>query len=166
MALRDMIVQRTAFNHNQYMPLLYERSRMKPPTEILNFFVAILVRTEHKAASIYRLLVGAWGAANTPTERRIRQFVDEYRLGRESFARMKGSGAPSSVRDIQANIDQIKALIEENQQMSLRMLEATTGISDTSIERIIKTKLGLKSISARWVPYNISPDQKQVRLDG
>ena len=38
------------------------------------------------------------------------------------------------------------------------------GISCEQVENIFHNKLGMSKVSAKWVPWNLTPDQKLTRL--
>ncbi|UYV75004.1 hypothetical protein LAZ67_12002070 [Cordylochernes scorpioides] len=47
--------------------------------------------------------------------------------------------------------------------MTVRQIEETLGIPKTTVDRIMREHLGLRKLSACWVPKLLTPDQKAVR---
>ncbi|UYV84423.1 hypothetical protein LAZ67_X002121 [Cordylochernes scorpioides] len=47
--------------------------------------------------------------------------------------------------------------------MTVRQIEETLGIPKTQVDRIMREHLGLRKLSALWVPKPLTPDQKAVR---
>ncbi|UYV77299.1 hypothetical protein LAZ67_15000402 [Cordylochernes scorpioides] len=47
--------------------------------------------------------------------------------------------------------------------MIVRQIKETLGIPKTTVDRIMREHLGLRNLSARWVPKLLTPDQKAVR---
>ncbi|UYV68033.1 hypothetical protein LAZ67_5002872 [Cordylochernes scorpioides] len=82
--------------------------------------------------------------------------------GRISTEDEHGPGRPvESVT--QENIDKIHDLVRLDRRMTVRQIEETLGIPKTTVDRIMREHLGLRKLSARWVPKLLSPDQKAVR---
>ncbi|UYV64642.1 hypothetical protein LAZ67_3001448 [Cordylochernes scorpioides] len=63
----------------------------------------------------------------------------------------------------QENIDKIHDLIMLDRRMTVRQIEETLGIPKTTVDRIMREHLGLRKLSARWVPKPLTPDQKALR---
>ena len=59
----------------------------------------------------------------------------------------------------------VAAAIEEDQRFSVRSLSSVTGLSVTTIHRILTKDLGLVKKSARWIPKILSDDQKKARVE-
>ncbi|UYV68964.1 hypothetical protein LAZ67_6001807 [Cordylochernes scorpioides] len=47
--------------------------------------------------------------------------------------------------------------------MTVRQIEETLGIPKTTVDWMMREHLGLRKLSARWVPKLLTPDQKAVR---
>ncbi|UYV70100.1 hypothetical protein LAZ67_7001795 [Cordylochernes scorpioides] len=63
----------------------------------------------------------------------------------------------------QENIYKIHDLVMLDRRMAVRKIGETLGISKTTVDRIMREHLGLRKVSARWVPKLLTPDQKAVR---
>ncbi|UYV80081.1 hypothetical protein LAZ67_18001630 [Cordylochernes scorpioides] len=63
----------------------------------------------------------------------------------------------------QENIDKIHDLVMLNRRMTVRHIEETLGIPKTTVSRIMRKHMGLRKLSARWVPKLLTPDQKAIR---
>ncbi|UYV79714.1 hypothetical protein LAZ67_18000389 [Cordylochernes scorpioides] len=96
--------------------------------------------------------------------------VDTLREDAPSYSTVKkngtedehGPGRPvESV--IQENIDKIHDLVILGRRMTVRQIEETLSIPRTTVNRIMREHLGLRKLSARWVPKLLTPDQKAVR---
>lgn len=137
-------------------------------TENMKFLVATLIRNDYRAAEIHRLVVHAWGD-NYVSMRRIQQIAKEYNGKTEenindiSFERHSGSGRPRSSRTDE-NADKVSALIHEDKTLSCSLIAAELDIPRQSVHRIITEDLHLKSVSAKWVPYALTPPQKWSRM--
>lgn len=49
--------------------------------------------------------------------------------------------------------------------MTIRWLEQLVGVSDSIIIKILHEHLGMRKLSARWVPHHLSPEQMQARVE-
>lgn len=133
--------------------------------EHINFFTSTLTKNGYPAATIHDLLRSAWGEENIPSDRQIRRISSENQGNSIKVERKAGSGRPKEACT-EENIEMIKAFIEENNRLSTRQLEALSMIPRTSVMRILHDCLKLKSISAKWVPYSLTNEQKVRRLEG
>lgn len=77
---------------------------------------------------------------------------DDARLGRPKTSITK------------ANIAAVKAVVEQDARFSVKDIAGGTGISEGSVQTILKQHLQLRKICARWVPHLLSNEQKKQRL--
>ncbi|UYV80494.1 hypothetical protein LAZ67_19000324 [Cordylochernes scorpioides] len=91
-----------------------------------------------------------------------KKWVAAFKLRRISTEDEHGPGRPvESVT--QENIDKIHDLVMLDRRMTVRQIGETLGIPKTTVDRIMREHLGLRKISARWVPKLLTSDQKAVR---
>ncbi|UYV78083.1 hypothetical protein LAZ67_16000046 [Cordylochernes scorpioides] len=91
-----------------------------------------------------------------------KKWVAAFKLGRISTEDEHRPGSPvESVT--QENIDKIHDLVMLDRRMTVRRIEETLDIPKTTVDRIMREHLGLRKLSARWVPKLLTPDQKAVR---
>ena len=62
-------------------------------------------------------------------------------------------------------IGTVKSLIDEDPRRSLRMLAADLEISKDCVKDILTVNLGLRKVCSRWVPYALTPANKQARVE-
>ncbi|UYV63571.1 hypothetical protein LAZ67_2004744 [Cordylochernes scorpioides] len=79
---------------------------------------------------------------DAPSHSTVKKWVAAFKLGRIST---------------EDDIDQ------EDLRMTVRQIEETLGIPKTTVDRIMREHLGLRKLSARWVPKLLTPDQKAVK---
>lgn len=130
-------------------------------TSLINFFSQTLQRNGYRPSEIHQLLVNAWGEEKIIGYRQIVRHC-EGAVG-ENFHRKEGSGRRTSIAN-EENVDLVRSVVNENDSISLRQLVTLTGISKSTGERILKEKLNLRSVSAKWVPYNLTDGQCQLRV--
>ncbi|UYV85088.1 hypothetical protein LAZ67_X004533 [Cordylochernes scorpioides] len=92
----------------------------------------------------------------------VNKWIVAFKLGRISTEEEHRPGRPvESVT--QENIDKIHILVMLDSKMTIRQIEETLGIPKTTVDWIMREHLGLRKLSARWVPKLLTPDQKAVR---
>ena len=57
-------------------------------------------------------------------------------------------------------------MIDDDNALSLRGIAQQTDINTKSVHRVIKDKLKLQCLYARWIPHALSDEQKLNRVDG
>ena len=58
----------------------------------------------------------------------------------------------------------MKTLIEEDARYTVQEIEELSGIHSSSVLKILRERLGLRKICARWVPHLLTDEQKQSRV--
>ena len=72
-------------------------------------------------------------------------------------------GRPVSVLT-EKNVATVKTLIEEDAHYTVQEIEELSGIHSSSVLKILRERLGLRKICARWVPHLLTDEQKQSRV--
>ncbi|UYV82869.1 hypothetical protein LAZ67_22001161 [Cordylochernes scorpioides] len=99
---------------------------------------------------------------DSPSYSTVKKWVAAFELGRINTEDEHGQRRPvESVT--QENIDKIHDLVMLDRRMTVRQIEETLGIPKTTVDRFMREHLGLRKLSARWVPKPLTPDQKAVR---
>ena len=55
-------------------------------------------------------------------------------------------------------------MVEQDAQLSVKDIASCTGISEGSLQTILKKRLDLRKVCARWVPHLLTEEQKTHRL--
>ena len=55
-------------------------------------------------------------------------------------------------------------MVEQDVRLSVRDIASYTGISEGSVQTILKKRLDLRKICARWVPHLLTEEQKTQRI--
>ena len=63
-----------------------------------------------------------------------------------------------------ANIVAVKIVVEQDARLSVKDIASCTGISEGSVQTILKKRLDLRKVYARWVPHLLTEEQKTQRL--
>ena len=90
----------------------------------------------------------------------IRRFSND----RESLEDNPRSGRPITVIT-QQNIDAVNDLVNDDPHISIDYIATILDISHGSVHTILKEHLGLTKITSRWVPHNLTEEQRQRRVD-
>ena len=83
--------------------------------------------------------------------------------GRESVKNDPWVGRPVSVLT-EKNVVTVKTLIEEDEHYTVQEIEELSDIHSSSFLKILRERLGLRKICARWVPHLLTDEQKQSRV--
>ena len=83
--------------------------------------------------------------------------------GRESNENDPWVGRPVSVLT-EKNVATVKKLIEEDAHYTVQEIQELSGIHSSSVLKILRERLGLRKICARWVPHLLTDEQKQSRV--
>ena len=134
----------TVTNEDQRSYIKIESLRGKTPTDIH----AALVEVCGELA-VSRSTVSRWAV--------------RFRHGRGSIENIEKSGRPKTATDDQS-VQVVAEFLEEDRRVTCEEIAAGTGISATSVFRILTTILMKRKISARWVPHQLTVEQKEARL--
>ena len=63
-----------------------------------------------------------------------------------------------------ANIAAVKTVVEQDARLSVKDIASCTGISEGSVQTILKKRLDLRKVGARCVPHLLTEEQKTQRL--
>ena len=55
-------------------------------------------------------------------------------------------------------------MVEQDARLSVKDISSFTGISEGSVQTILKKRLALRKVCARWVPHLLTEEQKKQRL--
>ena len=59
-----------------------------------------------------------------------------------------------------ANIAAVKIVVEQDARFTVKDIASCTGISEGSVQTILKKRLDLRKICARWVSHLLTEEQK------
>ena len=55
-------------------------------------------------------------------------------------------------------------MVEQDARLSVKDIASCTGISEGSVQTVLKKRLDLRKVCARWVPHLLTEEQKTQRL--
>ena len=63
-----------------------------------------------------------------------------------------------------ANIAAVKIVVKQDARLSVKDIASCTSISEGNVQTILKKRLDLRKVCARWVPHLLTEEQKTQRL--
>lgn len=108
-------------------------------------------------------LVSVFGN-EAPHQSTISRWYGEFKRGRISLSDDPRAGAPKTAVT-QENVDAVRKLIYEDRHVTYREIEASLGISKTSIQKILQEELCVKKLVSRWIPHLLTEEQKAARVN-
>ena len=121
--------------------------------------IKFLTSENLSTTEIHDRLVKSSGT-NAPSLSTVLRWRREFSRGRESIEDDKRPGRPISVTDEQ-NVKKVLEVVNTDRRLKVRQIAKDMGISKTSVHRILTVNLGMKKISASWVPKLLNDSQKQ-----
>ena len=91
------------------------------------------------------------------------KLVCRFNDGQESIENDPRVGRPVSVFT-EKIVATVITLIEENPRYTVQEIEQLSGIHSSSVLKILRERLGLRKICARWVPHLLTDEQKQSQV--
>ena len=91
------------------------------------------------------------------------KWVRRFNDGRESIENNTRVGRPVSVLT-EKNVATVKTLIEADARYTVQEIKEISGIHSSSVLKILRERLGLHKICARWLPHLLTDEQKQNRV--
>jgi len=99
-----------------------------------------------------------------PSYSTVKNWYNEFNRGRSSLNDEFREGRPKT-SVVPENIDAVRELIMQDRHVTYREIEASLGISPTSIHSILHKHLTVKKVCCRWIPHNLTIAQKKARVD-
>lgn len=108
-------------------------------------------------------LIAAFGE-EAPAKSTVYKWFQEFRLGRNFLCDEPHTGRPKSAV-LPKYIDAVRELILQDRHITYREIQASLGISKTSIQTILHEHLSVRKLCARWIPHKLTEAQKMDRVN-
>jgi len=95
--------------------------------------------------------------------RNVLRWHKAFKDGRESVEDEQQAGCPSTSRT-ENNVARVKAVLDRDRRLSVRLIAEEVGLPKTYVHRIITEDLHMRNICAKLVPKNLSDEQKDIRV--
>ena len=113
-------------------------------------------------AEILRRLSAQYGNSALP-RRSVYEWIEKFQQGRTSVKDEERAGRPStSITD--SNVEDARAMILENRRVTIDEVANHFELSHGSAYDIIHNRLGFRKVCARWVPKELTEEQKNNRV--
>ena len=135
---------------------------MDQKTEIRSY-IKCRIRLNIDSKQIFNELCGIYGP-QTISMRTVFMWVKAFKAGKFSVEDDIRPGRPKpSVTKV--NIAAVRIVVEQDARFSVEDIASCTGISEGSVQTILKKRLVLRKVCARWVPHLLTEEQKTQRLN-
>ena len=134
---------------------------MDQKTEIRSY-IKCRIRLNIDSKQIFNELSGIYGP-QTISMRTVFRWIKALKAGKFSVEGDTRPGRPKT-SVTKANIAAVKIVVEQDARLSVKDIASCTGISEDSVQTILKKRLDLRKVCARWVPHLLTEEQKTRRL--
>ena len=125
-------------------------------------YIKCRIRLNVESKQIFNALCGIYGP-QTSSMRTVFRWVKAFKAGKFSVEEDTRPGRPKT-SVTKANIAAVKIVVELDARLSVKYIASCTVISEGSVQTILKKRLDLRKICARWVPHLLTEEQKTQRL--
>ena len=130
-------------------------------------------KSEYRAVIRYLYLKGKTGkeihgeladvyGSSAPSYAQDKFWVGEFKHGRTSFEDEARSGCPLDATD-EEMCKKVRDLVYSDRRIQVEEIVQALGISHGSVSTILHDRLGMRKLTARWVPKSLSDEQKATR---
>jgi len=113
-------------------------------------------------AEIHRRLSAQYGDSALPRQS-VYEWIQKFQHGWTSLKGEERAGLPStSITD--SNVEDVRVMILENRRVTIDEVANHFEISHSSAYDIIHNRLGFRKVCARWVPKELTEEQKNNRV--
>ena len=130
---------------------------MDQKTEIRSY-IKCRIRLNIDSKQIFNELCGKYGP-QTISMCTVFRWVKAFKAGKFSVEDDTSPGR-SKTSVTKANIAAVKIVVEQDTRLSVRDVASCTGISEGSVQTILKKRLDLSKVCARLVPHLLTEEQK------
>ncbi|PNF37861.1 hypothetical protein B7P43_G07424 [Cryptotermes secundus] len=92
------------------------------------------------------------------------EWFSRFKNGEMSIDDKPRSGRPSTARTHE-NVEKIREIIKEDRRRTIEEIVELSGVTWSSVQRILTEDLGMKRVAAKFVPRLLTAEQKQGRVE-
>ena len=108
---------------------------------------------------IHGELVDVYGSS-APSCAQVKFWIGEFKRGRTSLEDEARSGRPLDATD-EEMCKRVRDLVYSDRRIQVEEIAQALGISHGSVSTILHDRLGMRKLTARWVPKSLSDEQWQ-----
>ena len=110
---------------------------------------------------IHYELTNVYGSS-APSYAQVKFWIGEFRRGRTSLEDETRSGRPSDATD-EEMYNKVRDLVYSDRRVKVEEIANALHISHGSVSTILHDRLGMRKLTARWVPKSLSDEQMATR---
>jgi len=137
------------------------RAKMQRSLE-QRYAIKFCMKLEKSGSKTLQLLRTAYGDAVLSSSQALRWYK-AFKDGREGIEDEQCAGRPSTSRT-ENNVARVKAVLDRDRHLSVRLMAEEVGLPKTDVHRIITEDMHMRKICAKLVPKNLSDEQKDNRV--
>ena len=100
--------------------------------------------------------------SSAPSYAQVKFWVGEFKRGRTSLEDEARSGSPLDATD-EEMCKKVRDLVYSDRRIQVEEIAQALGISHGSVSTFLHDRLGMRKVTARWVPKSLSDEQKATR---
>ena len=100
--------------------------------------------------------------SSAPSYAQVKFWVGEFKRGRTSLEDEARSGRPLDATD-EEMCKKVRDLVYSDRRILVEEIAHALGISHGSVSTILHDRLGMRKLTARWIPKSLSDEQKASR---
>ena len=100
--------------------------------------------------------------SSAPSYAQVKFWVGEFKRGRMSLEDEARSGRPLDATD-EEMCKKVRDLVYSDRGIQVEEIAQALGISHGSVSTILHDRLGMRKLTARWVPKSLSDEQMATR---
>ena len=144
-----------------HCPIYLLHWNMYQKTEIRSY-IKCRIRLNIDSKQVFNELCGIYGP-QTISMRTVFRWVKAFKAGKFSVEDDTRPGRPKT-SVTKANIAAVKIVVEHDARLSVKDIASCIGISEGSVQTILKKRWDLRKVCARWVPHLLTEEQTTQRL--
>ena len=125
-------------------------------------YIKCRIRFNIDSKQIFNELCGIYGP-QIISMHTVFRWVKAVKVGKFSVEDDTRPGRPKT-SVTKSNIAAVKIVVEQDARLSVKDIGSCNGISESSVQTILKKRLDLRKVCARWVPHLLTEEQKTKRL--
>ena len=126
-------------------------------------YIKIECQRNKPAKEIFNALQEACGTSALSYSQ-VTRWVSEFKNGRESVEDAHRAGRNVTVND-DYHAEQLNKLLKSDRRITCEEMAHELDISVGSVHSILRNRLKMRKVSARWVPHRLTLDQVERRLE-
>jgi len=130
---------------------------------------------EQRAAVKFRFLLGKMGTetlemlktaykGDASGKTQVFEWFSRFKSGEMSIDDQARSGRPLTARTDE-NVNKIHEIILEDRRQTIEEVTERSGVTWSSVQRILSEDLGMRRVAAKFVPRLLTEQQKQGRVE-